>query len=228
MSWVVLFAVVAAGTANAYSILTQWDLTGKTGSETQDASGNTAPHVTGLYLTRSNNLTGSLTPSSFAATGWNTAGQYYQFGFTVAQGYKVNLNELLVATYSSGTGPGTIGVYGSTDNFAHQALLATLTQPSAAYIDSQIFFDSKTTITGTYLVRLEAVGATSADGHTTTATGSFQVSNYYDGASQTYSPVSFYGDAGTIPLPGTVWMLASGLAGLIGIRMRSGGKSFRV
>ena len=48
-----LFVPLASGNVNAYSILIQWDLSGKTGSEASDAATDTALNLTGLNLSNS-------------------------------------------------------------------------------------------------------------------------------------------------------------------------------
>ncbi|RII25512.1 MAG: hypothetical protein CXR30_18580 [Geobacter sp.] len=218
-----LTMLLAAGTANA-ALVAEWDLTGKTGAEVSDAATQTAANVSGVDLTRGSALTASSASNGFGSTGWagTNENQYYQFGFTVASGYQASLSELWIATRSSSTGPGTMGVYGSSDNFAHETLLATFTQPSAIYLNSKIDLSGLAAITGTYLVRLKEIGDTAPNGYATANTGTFRVANYYDG---TYTPTGFYGDvtsATPTPLPAAAWLLGSGLLGLAGIKRRQG------
>jgi hypothetical protein len=216
--------MAAAGSADA-ALVAQWDLTGKSGSEVYDAATYAATNVTGVNLTKTSGLTGNAAANGFGSTGWNTAGQYYQFGFSVAAGYQAKLTDLWIGTRSSGTGPGSIGVYGSFDNFAHQTLLTTFAQPSAVYLNSKVDLTSLTAITGTYLVRLQEIGSNSAAGGTTAGTGTFRMSNYYDGT--TYTPTGFNGDVTPAPtptptpIPAAAWLLGSGLMGLAGIRRRN-------
>ncbi len=56
---------------------------------------------------------------SFNSESWDgtDANDYLSFGFTIAPGYSVKLASILFGTRSSNTGPGTLGLYSSIDNF---------------------------------------------------------------------------------------------------------------
>ena len=92
-------------------------------------------------------------------------------------------------------------------------------------MDNQVFISGQTAIQGTYLIRLEEIGTKSANGGAISNSGTFQVSDYYNGT--TFSPIGVYGNLSAVPLPAAVWMFGSGLAGLIGIRIAGNGKKLR-
>jgi len=177
-------------------------------------------------MTRGDGLTPSSYNNTFASTGWNSfaTNDYVQFGFTVAQGYQAILTglwmELWSATPYYGTGPGTIGLYGSSDNFATQTLLYTYNFPSGGYNEASgaVDLSSLQNITGTYLFRLVEIGTNGAGGGTTQG-GALEVDNYYVG-SGTYYVNSVTGSVAPVPVPSALWMLGSGLVGLAGMRRR--------
>jgi len=126
-----------------------------------------------------------------------------------------------MGTKSSNTGPGTIGLYYSTDNFATSTLLTSLAE-NAAYVNSDIDLSGIGAITGTLTFRLVEIGTNSANGGTTGSSGTFRVSSYYP--SGTYIANQITGtvaqDITPTPIPAAAWLLGSGVLGLAGIRRR--------
>ena len=94
-------------------VITAYDLTGKAGNEFFDSATVSAPHVNGEALLRGDGLTATAATNSFAASGWddNSSRDYFTFSFFVAPGYQVTLTDLLIATRSSSTGPGSLWLY---------------------------------------------------------------------------------------------------------------------
>jgi 2',3'-cyclic-nucleotide 2'-phosphodiesterase (5'-nucleotidase family) len=162
--------------------LVTWDLTGQPGNQVSQAPATTAAWITGLALTRGPGLTASSASNAFSSTGWNgvDAGDHFQFGFTVAPGHSVDLNQLVIATRSSSTGPGTLGLYWSGDNYT--APLHTFVQNDTATNDVIVDLSALRAITGTATFRLIEIGDTQADGVGATASGgTFRVAEFGNG-----------------------------------------------
>lgn len=206
----------AAGTAQA-AVVAEWDTSGKTGSEVSIVGAGSA-QVSAADLVRGSGVTASSAANNFGAIGWNgvNANDYIQFGMTVASGYQANLNELWISTRSSSTGPGTIGIYSSLDNYTNA--IFTVAQPSATYVNSKIDLSSLGAITGTVYFRVMEVGDTAPNGLATAGTGTFRVGDYNDGSS--FQDIELHGETTPTPVPAAAWLLGSGLLGLVGLRRR--------
>lgn len=209
---------MAAGSAPAATVA-EWDTTGALGTELSIA-GSGSVNVIADSLVRGSGLTPSSAANNFGAVGWNGTdpNDYYQFGISVANGYTTTLNELWISTRSSSTGPGTIGVYTSLDNYANPVY--SITQPSAVYVNSKIDLSSLGAIVGAFSIRLMEIGDTAANGYPTAGTGTFRAGDYYDGSA--FQDIILTGDTTPLPtpIPAAAWLLGSGLLGLAGIRRR--------
>jgi hypothetical protein len=210
--WMSLFLL--AGALNAHAVpLVAWNLTGQPGDEASVAASFSATNVSGADLTRGAGLNPNVAQNSLNSKGWNNQNtDYVQFGLTVDPGYKVNLSELYIGTRSSPTGPGTMGLYVSTDNYANP--LTTFNQaPGDNFIYSFVTFSTLNDLTDTIYFRLIQIGTTAAGGGTPTSLGTFRVTNY-----TTTGSFNLTGSVSPVPLPGAVWLLGSGLLGLTGWR----------
>jgi hypothetical protein len=177
---------MVAGPARAFTIAA-WDMTGQPGNQTSTAATFSADKVMVADMVRGSGLGTGTCPSSFSSNGWESSPSadpatdpgYIAVGFSVAPGFAVDLSELLIGTRSSNTGPGTLGLFSSLDNFA--APLATLSQPGSGLLYSTIDLEALTGVTGTIAFRLIEIGNTQADGSgDTTASGTFRVVNLSD------------------------------------------------
>jgi len=218
---VLCFAGTARADIAAPGAIAYWNQQGQSGQQVS-TPGTGSPSITAIDMTRNGLLTDSTGANSLNSNGWvNDASHYIQFGFSVADGYAANLSQLWIATRSSAFGPGTMGLYGSSDSFTSQSLLATFTQGNATYLNSVVNLSGLGAITGTYQFRIEEIGTNAANGSTTTSAGTFRVSDYSDGLSPaTYYYDSIIGSVAPVPVPAAVWLLGSGLVGLVGIRRR--------
>jgi hypothetical protein len=108
--------LLVASSAWSASVV-QYDLTGKAGTETSDPATAAATGVAGLDLTRGSGLTPSAASNGFSASGWDdlSSNDFFSFGFNVQAGFSATVNELLIATRSSATGPGFMNVLVSKD-----------------------------------------------------------------------------------------------------------------
>ncbi len=205
-------AAVCGGVEAAVVVLANWDMTGESGSQASVAGTGTG--VSALDVTRGAGLVASSASNSISASGWTgEPTDYFSFGFTVGAGKSVNLSTLSIGTRASGTGPGTIGLYSSTDNFS--TTLATITQGNGTFVNSVISLSSLTSLTGTVEFRLMAIGTNSANGGTTSSSGTLRITNYFDGSTNSGG---FFLAGEVVPAPGAVALL--GLAGLVAGRRR--------
>jgi len=217
---ILTMVVMSAGTASASMTLASWNMAGQPGDQEYTA-GIDSDYATAENMDRGTGLTPYATYNSLSSVGWAgiDADDYVEFGFTLADGYKALLNELWIGTRSSGTGPGTIGVYTSLDDFTNPVF--TITQPNSTYVNSVIDLSVLGTVTGSFYVRLIEIGNTQADGSGDTAdTGTLRITDHYDAG--TYTDVQFTGDVSVVPLPAAAWLFGSGLVGLAGLRRRQG------
>ena len=219
---------LTAGSVSADTIV-GWNFQGATGNQTSTASSIAASHLTGLDVTRGSGLTPSAASNAISASGWdgtpaaNPADdtQYFQFGFEVAAGYEATLNQLFIGTRSSNTGPGNLGLFTSVDGFATQ--VATFTQSGTSYLNSVIDLSGLGPITGTILFRIIKLDTVSANGGTVASTGTFRLTNYFDGGDTGSMRItgSVRPSSGVIPEPSSIVLMGLGVVGLAGvIRLR--------
>lgn len=204
-------------------IISGWDLTGDPGNQATEPASEQAGNITGSALTRGSGLGAAIGGSSFNSNGWDQVGgaaanDFISFGFTVAPGFSVDLDNLQIGTQSSGTGPGTLRLFSSVDGFTTP--LTTFNQsPGGNRVDSTIDLSSLTGLTGTIEFRLIEFGNTQADGvGTTAAAGTFRISEFNGSQNVVFNgtvvtPIPFETDA-------AAWgaVIALGLFG--GLRVR--------
>lgn len=216
-----LLTIAAASSAYAYpqatELAAEWDTTGKAGTE-ESIQGIGYKCFTAGDLTRGAGLIGNAALNNFGSTGWSgtDAGDYYEFSLSVAAGFKAELDELWIATRSSSTGPGTIGLYSSLDNFS--TAIYSITQGAGQYVNSVIDLGINLDCGEDITFRLYEIGNISANGGTTASTGTFRAGDYYDGA--TYGNIGITGDCIPCPVPAAAWLLGTGLLGLIGLKSK--------
>ena len=213
--------LVASGAAQATTIV-EWDLLGAPGSQASTPASGEAANVTGSVLARGAALTGSAAGNSISASGWTgEATDYFSFGFAVESGYQVDLDDLYIGTRSSGTGPGTMGLFYSGDNFG--AALTTFNQaPGSNFVNSVIDLSALPDLTGNVEFRLLQVGTAAANGGSTGSAGTFRVTGYFAGGSFDRN-TQLTGTVSAIPEPRTYLMMFAGLVmiGFMAARRKS-------
>ncbi len=210
MTFAAVTATALASNAQAAFIKAGWNMAGLTGTESSVAGVGVG--VTTLNATRGAGLNGSSAANSMSASGWTgQSTDYFSFGFTVASGDVVNLTSLSIGTRASGTGPGTVGLFFSGDNFT--TALGTITQGSGTNVYSVINLTALQGLTGTIEFRLMAIGTNSAGGGTTASGGTLRMTNYV-GGSPAVDQGGFFllGESVPVPAPGAMALL--GVAGL--------------
>jgi MYXO-CTERM domain-containing protein len=207
-------ATVCGAADAALAKIANWNMAGLTGTEATAAG--TGSGVTALNATRGAGLTGASAANSMNASGWTgQATDYFSFGFTVGSGDSVNLSSLSIGTRASGTGPGSVGLFYSVNNYS--VALATITQGSATFVNSVIDLSALQGLTGTVEFRLMAIGTNSAGGGTTTSGGTLRMTNFFSG-SPSVDQGGFFFTGEVVPAPGALALL--GVAGLVGSRRR--------
>ena len=214
-----LFGFIGAS-ARADIILEQYEFQGQTGSETSLAPSLTTSGLTGMAFGEGAGLTPLATVNSINSTGWTNANAYYTFGFTVAAGQVASVDQIILGTKSSGTGPGVLNVQVSVDGGALQSV-GTITEPGTNYNDQML---SITPLNALHSLQfyITASGTTSASGGTTGSGGTFRVVDYAPSGSTTNTPFTLNGTLApaapaAVPEP-AAWILTPlglGLAGLI-------------
>ncbi len=177
-----LFAACTASFAGAVTLV-DYDLASAPGNQAFSTGTAGAVGVTASPLQRGAGLGTPTGAGSLSSNGWHNseATDFIEFGFTVNAGLEVDLEQILIGTQSSNTGPGSVGVYYSATNSPSETLVATLTQPAGATrLNSSLDLTSLPPVSGTVTFRLRALGTTSANGGTTGSTGSFRVTNFTD------------------------------------------------
>ena len=213
--FLLLCALMLAGTAQA-DVVASWDMYGQPGNQ-EYTTGIGSTNIIAQNMVRGAGLNPASANNSMSSTGWagTDSDDYFEFGFTVADGYSVTLDELWIGTRSSGTGPGTIGVYTSLDGYTTS--IYTIVQDNTNYSNSIIDLSGLGAISGDFFIRLYEIGDTQADGDGATgSSGTFRIADHL--ASGTYTDVQFVGTV--VPIPGALWLTGSGLLALVGLRRR--------
>jgi hypothetical protein len=100
-------------------LIVQYELANQPGNQASSPATFTAPGVTALDLTRGSGLTPNAGANSLNSAGWNdlSANDFVQLGFNVT-GAPWHVDQFLLATRSSATGPGFVNVQLSADGGA--------------------------------------------------------------------------------------------------------------
>jgi hypothetical protein len=181
--------------ARADFSLVQYEFQNQTGSETALAPSLVAAGLSGLNFTESPVLTPSAGVNSMNSSGWNLANANYSFGFTIQAGQAVTVDQIILTSRSSGTGPGFLNLEASVDGGALRTV-ATITQTSTNFNDE---FLAITPVTAMHSLTFFVVAAnqTSAAGGTIGSTGTFRMGDY--NPSGTPTPFTIMGTISSLP-----------------------------
>jgi hypothetical protein len=199
-----------------------------TASEPNPVVGSsTSGLITPINLTRGPDIDFATLTNSFSSNGWDSTdgGEYFEFGFTVAPGYQVDLTQALLGLRSSNTGPRDIGLFISTDSFT--SAIDTYILPggsgASAFLNATTDLSTLTELTGTVTMRFLKTSEFAADGGNIGGTGTFAFARFSD-PTDGLIPSQIQGTVSVVPEPATyaaiVGLLALG-AVLVRRRMRS-------
>ncbi len=206
---VLALAFGLSGTAGAATIV-EWNLQNTPGNQATTAGTASQESVMAGDLARGAGLNATGAANSFSSSGWNGAAtDYFSFGFSLDDGFFANLDSLYIGTRSSGTGPGTLGLFWNGDDFS--TALTTFSQSTNTFVNSIVDLGALPDLTGDVEFRLVQIGTTSANGGTTATGGTFRVTGYFQGGTFDRN-MQFTGTVSAIPEPGTVALLLAGLA----------------
>ena len=215
---VVVITGVADSSVLADSALLKYEFQGQTGSETTLAPSFVATGLSGLNFLESSVLTPSAGNNSMNSSGWNKTGANYSFGFTIQPGKEVTVDQIILTSRSSATGPGFINVEAQIDGGA-LTTVASITQRSTNFNDE---FLSITPVTAKSSLTFFFVTANqiSANGGTIGSAGAFRIGDYNPANSPT--PFTVNGTIATLsaPEPSSMMLASAGLA-VVGVALRS-------
>jgi len=216
----VLFSCFLHGAAHA-ALLESYEFQGQPGSQTSVRPSFTAANVIGINFGEFN-LTPTAGANSINASGWTNVGAAYTFGFNVASGYVASINQLVLTSRSSATGPGSLSVQASVNGGTYLTV-ASIMQTGTAFNDQMLSITSLTGITSGVTFRIVAANQGAAGGGMTGSGGTFRIGDYTLTATPT--PFSINGTiaaltATSVPEPASIFMLTAGIAGLLGGRRR--------
>ncbi len=178
-------SALVSGSAQAATIA-QWDLLGEPGDQVS-TEGSAPLNVVALDLTRGSGVTASTAANGFSANGWQTAPaaspaddtDHFSLGFTIADGFEVDLEALYIGHRSSNTGPGTIGLFYSGNAFATP--LVSFALLGGAFRNDVVDLSALDPVTGMVEFRLIEIGNDDAlPPGSTAATGTYRVTAYFE------------------------------------------------
>lgn len=155
------------------AIVADWDTTGLAGTEATLAAAVLGTGVSSGVIGRGGGLTTAGAANSFNSAGWEattastTTDEYISFTLSLSSTY--DLSTLSFASRSSGTGPGTLGLFYSGD--AYTTPIASWAQANTATLEQTIDLSSMANFTGTLEFRIIEIGNLQADGSGATASG---------------------------------------------------------
>jgi hypothetical protein len=215
----VLLGSLFSSSATHAALVAQWDLSGQPGNQVTTTALVLASGITGGLMARGAGLSISPATNSFSSTGWNGQNtDYLSLSLTVAAGSSLDLQTLSFGTRSSNTGLGSIGLFYSGDGFT--TAITTITQPGTNFVNSAIDLTALADVTGSLEFRFYQIGTTAAGGGTSSATGTFRLTDYFNGATdENLSLTGTLSTASAVPLPAAGWLLVAGL-GAMGAAVR--------
>lgn len=162
-----------SGTAQAVETIVSYGLFTRPGDQVSETASATAANLAASDMVRGGGLNPNAGLDSFNSNGWATnavgdptvvnGGGYVEIGFDTDAGYSVLLDELILATRSSGSGPAQMGVFSSLDGYTSPVHVIDQTAgwPTSAasgFVNSTIDISSLGSVSGSFRIRFKNVG----------------------------------------------------------------------
>ncbi|UJP64503.1 T9SS-dependent choice-of-anchor J family protein [Mongoliitalea daihaiensis] len=174
------------------STLASWDFAGQPGNQAS-TTGVGSESISAIDFTRGTGVTPTAAANSISGSAWSVSdvNDYFAFGITIEDGFEAKLSQLILATRSSGTGPGRLALRYSVDNFTSN--LATWSNSGTAFSNETLDLSALETLTGSVEFRIYPNEDINANGATGIANaGTLRVANFAEGGG-VFSPVRFLG-----------------------------------
>jgi hypothetical protein len=201
---------LAGSSARADVILEQYEFQGQPGNQTTQAPSFAATGISGVNFTEGSDLTPASGASSINASGWTKPNAFFAFGFTIGAGNTVTVDQLILASRSSATGPGFLNVQASVDGGAFTTV-GSFTQTGTAFNDEFLSITS-VTATQSLMFRIVAANQTSAGGGTVGSAGTFRIGDFNPAGTPTPFTLNGTITSTTVPEPASLALVAIGLA----------------
>ncbi|WP_194973085.1 endonuclease/exonuclease/phosphatase family protein [Aquiflexum lacus] len=176
--------------------LAQWDFAGQPGNQ-EFTAGTGSINIDAKNFGRGTGIIPTTANNSISGSSWSTeANDYFTFGITIASGFEVELQNLVIATRSSNTGPGDLSLRYSIDNFGSD--LAQWTNSGSNFSNETLDLSNIGLISGDVEFRVVATSNRAANNSEIQTAGTLRVGNFFV-SSGNFLPVQFNGTIREIP-----------------------------
>jgi hypothetical protein len=214
---IVMFFGFSNSQQSIAAIITGYNVFGSPtgGREVTVAPSIVAPNITGSLLARGPGLRvrGGTTANanSFTSIGFNgESTDYITFGFTVAPGYTVALENLLIGIGGSGGAPNQFSLFYSGDNFATALGSVDIPPTPPENVQANINLTSLTNLQGAVEFRIFATSTIpiDLDPAGTLETSRVIIGNYFTAPNVDSGSFGFNGTVTAVPEPSSLALLA--------------------
>ncbi len=203
---------LAASASGQSAFTVNFNFAGMPGDQASTAGVSDSAFVSGAIVDRGPGIFPAAAGNSISSNGWDSpdpAQDYFSIRFEVDPGYFVTLDNLLIGSRSSNTGPGVLALRFNGDGFASD--LAVLNQ-DGGFKNDNIDLSVLPDLTGAVEFRIVATADVRANGDPEISpNGTFRLTNYFDGGDT--GGMTFGGTVSVIPEPSTYAFLV-GILGL--------------
>ncbi len=177
--------------------LAQWDFAGQPGNQ-EFTAGTGSINVEAKNFGRGAGIIPTAATNSISGSSWSTdENDYFTFGISIAPGFEVELQNLVIATRSSNTGPGDLSLRYSIDNFGSD--LVQWTNTGTNFSNETLDLSNIGPISGDIEFKVIVRGNRSAANGEIQTAGTLRVGNFFV-SSGNFLPVQFNGIVREIPV----------------------------